>query len=181
MMPVPGHTLGARTLIAFDEEKVGFNFAARAADTAERVGNDARRFNQTRLEQRYRRKQNARWITARRGNEGCFLDFGAVKFRQAVNSLSEQIRRRMFVPIKLFVNGGTFDPEISAQIDDTAAALKQRDGVFGRDAVRQSQEHDFVLASQHFRFGLTEPECPGARMMAELGKDFPEHLTGVLA
>src|SRR4051812_29330624 len=50
-MPMFGHAVRPDAFVAFDEEEIRFVFAAGAADSAERIGDDAGRLDQARLEQ----------------------------------------------------------------------------------------------------------------------------------
>src|SRR5688572_16478563 len=94
-MPVLRHSVGANTFVALDKEVIEFGFAAGAAHTAERVGDDPRRLDQLFAEQWEDWQQNARGITTRRGDERRTLDRVAIDLGQTVDRFREQVGRGM--------------------------------------------------------------------------------------
>ena len=180
-MPVLGHAVRPDAFVAFAKQVIHLGLAARAADAAERIGDDAGRLDQPRLQQRNHRQQNAGRITARGGDEQGFLDFVAINFRQTINRLAQQIRRGMVVRVKFLVNRRALEPEIGAQVNHLAARVEQRHGEFGGDAVRQRQKHHLRLLGEQFGLRLGEAQRFGARMTGELGEDLRQRLPGVLA
>src|SRR6267378_1567881 len=87
----------------------------------------------------------------------------------------------MVVGVKVFVNGGAFEAEVSAEIDHLTAQLKKRNGELSGEAVREGQKDDLRLFGQQFGFGFAEAELFSARMVGEFGKDMGKALAGVLA
>src|SRR5260370_33555768 len=67
-MPVFGHAVGADAFVAFDKEKILLKFATGTADAAERVSDNASRFDESCSQQGNGRKQNAGWITTGRSD-----------------------------------------------------------------------------------------------------------------
>ena len=113
-MAVAQRGIGAGAFMAFHKEVIHFQFAARAADAAEGGGDDVLRLDEPGSEERDEGQQNARGITARRGDEGGVLDLRPVDFGQTIDRLFEQLRRGMDVPVEFLVSGGVFEPEIGA-------------------------------------------------------------------
>ena len=87
-----------------------------------------------------KRQQDARRITTRRGDQARGLDFLRADFRQAVNRLRQQIRRRMRVTVEFLIDRRVAQAEIRAQVDHLQAALQQGAGDFRRHAVRQREK-----------------------------------------
>ena len=87
----------------------------------------------------------------------------------------------MVVRVKFLVNLRALEPEIGAQINDHAAGVEQRHGVFGGDAVRQREKNHVGLLRQHFGVRLGEAERLGFRMAGEFRKNLRQRLPGVLA
>src|SRR5262249_53578931 len=152
--------VGTDALVALDKQVIQFRFAARPADAAERIGNDAGRFNEPGLQQGNYRKQNARGIATRGGDQCAILYLGAIDFRQTIDRKLEQIGGGMLVAIEFVVFGGAFDAKISAQIDDLAAKLEQRNGKLRSHAMWQSQENDLRSFGQQLRVGFAETQRP---------------------
>ena len=57
----------------------------------------------------------------------------------------------MVVRVKFLVNFRALEPEIRAQINDDAAGIEQRHGVFGGDAVRQREKNHVGLLREQLR------------------------------
>ena len=87
----------------------------------------------------------------------------------------------MVVRVKFFVNLRALEPEVGAQINDHAAGVEQRHGVFGGDAVRQREKNHVGLLRQQFGVRLGEAQRLGFRMAGELWENLRERLPGVLA
>ena len=64
----------------------------------------------------------------------------------------------MVVRVKFLVDFRALEPEIRAEINDDAAGVQQRHGVFGGDAVRQRQKHHVGLLRQQLGLRLGEAE-----------------------
>ena len=73
------------------------------------------------------------------------------------------------------------EPEIGAQINDDAAGIEQRHGVFGGDAVRQREKHHVGLLRQQLGVRLGEAERLRFRMAGEFRENLRQRLPGVLA
>ena len=68
----------------------------------------------------------------------------------------------MFGPVEFLIDPGIVQSEIGAEID-RYAALGQRDGEFGRDAVGQGEKHRLGLFDEQVdqRLGKRQVTCPG--------------------
>ena len=141
-MPMQRHAVASHTVLNLAEEKrdallpARTTRAAHARDAQRRIG------QQTGLQQRNQRHDDARGVTARARDESRALDFVRTGLWQRVNGLREQFGRGMRVSVKLFIQRRAAQAEIGTQIDHFDAQLQQRLRVFDRHTVRQSQKRD---------------------------------------
>jgi hypothetical protein len=86
------------------------------------------------------------------------LDFGSVKFGEAINRFLEQFRMLMLEPVIFLVCARILQPEIRRQIHNLEAALQQVRDYLDGFPVGQSCENDIAVSSDSFDFGLLESE-----------------------
>ena len=87
----------------------------------------------------------------------------------------------MVVPIKFLVEFGALQPEIGAQVDHPAPLLQQRHRKFGRNSMRQRQEHQLRLLGEQVGFWFGEAQCPGFGVTCKFGENLGDGLTGILS
>src|SRR6267378_2084306 len=87
----------------------------------------------------------------------------------------------MVVSVKVFVDCGAFETEVSTQIDHLAAELKERNRELSGYAMWESQEDDLRLFREQFGFWFAETELSGPRMVREFWENLCEALSGILA
>ena len=115
------HAVGPHAFVAFDKQIIQLRFAPRSTHPAQAIGDYVARFDQLPPKQWNRRQQNAGRITTGAGNEARCPDLFAVNFRQTIDSIDQQLRDAVLVPVKLPVDHGVPDPKIRAQIDHARA------------------------------------------------------------
>jgi len=88
----------------------------------------------------------------------------------------------MIVPVEFAVNVRVFDPEISAQIENTRARRKQRLCEFSGNTVRQSQKNNGRVLRDLFRVRVGKLQRRGSFVMSKAGENFgdrfPRELPG---
>src|SRR5512136_295887 len=87
----------------------------------------------------------------------------------------------MVVRVEVLVNFGAAQAEVGAEVNDRAACVEQGNRVFGRDAVRQSEENDVRLLRQQLGIWFAEAQPGRARVMRKTREDLSERLPGVLS
>src|SRR5882724_3280780 len=134
-VPVFGHGVGPDAFVALDEKIILLDLAARAADAAEGIGDDAGGFDETGAQKRQQGEQNAGGIAAGRRDEHGVFDCGTIDLGQTVNGGGEEIGRGMVVRVEFLIDVGAAEAEIGAEVDDLSALLEEWDCEFRRDAV----------------------------------------------
>ena len=180
-VPVLGHAVRPEALVALDVQKRHVGLAPGTADAAQRVGDDLLGIDQPGLEQRNGRQQDARRVTAGRGDERRVGDGVAPEFRQPVNGLGQPLRRGVFGAVKLVVRVGVVEAEVGAQVDHRHTALGQRHGKLGGDAVGQGEENGLRLIGEQVDRRLGKRQVTGSGMAGEAREDRGHRLAGILA
>src|SRR4051794_8703886 len=103
-----------------------------------------------------------------------------MSLRQAVNRFRQQLRSRVVMRVKLFVNISTLQTEIRAEIDYLTSEIEQRSRIFSGNAVRQREENDLRFFRDQFRFRFAETQRFRPAVARELWENLRERLSGVL-
>ena len=105
------------------------------------VDDDARRLDETGVDERPQRERGGGDVAARRGDEPGALQLVAMQFGQPEHGLGEQVELGVLEAVEGGIGGRILQPERRREIDDTADVADQRRREIHRRAVREAEEH----------------------------------------
>ena len=117
-MTVRGHTIRVQTFSHFGKQILLFEAAPCAGHTGFGVNNQIIGINQTGSDQRQKQGQGGGRIAAGTSNQPRFGNRRAIMFAQAINRLTQQVRRVMAAPISVGIDRRITQSEICRHIDN---------------------------------------------------------------
>ena len=138
-MPMPGNRISLEVIGRFREKYMDFRLAAGPAHAGFGVGDQVRRIDDTRLDQRQEPQLYCGRVAAGVSNHASAPDARAVELGKTVNRLLEEVRARMRHPVPFLPGSRTLEPKIGRQIDDPGTSLQQARRLLHRHSRRAWQ------------------------------------------
>ena len=139
-MPVTGDTVRGKPLSRLREQDVLLERASGPGHARLCIDDDVRGVDEFGADDRQEREQRRRRIASRAGDESRGCDLFAVKLRQPVGGLVDEMRGDMLTPVPFGVSAGIPEAEIGRHVDDFDTLGQRRDNILSR-AVRKPAEH----------------------------------------
>src|SRR5688572_7638818 len=87
----------------------------------------------------------------------------------------------MWVPVEFFVDVRALEAEISAQVNDRVAEVKQRNSIFRGDSVRESEKDDARFLGNKIDAWFGKAQRASFRIVREPWKYLGQGLAGILS